>query len=345
MPRPGHRRHRLPRQPGGAAAARPGRPACACSCGRPATAAGSTGSTSSFVEGDVTDRGSVAAARRRHGLGRATAPPWSSSDRVTRRSSSASTSRHAPRARGGRRAGGATPCTSARCRPPDPHRPTSRRRTSGGGPLPGPSVYEDTKRRAHELHARSPSRVRRCASRCRAGSTATATPAPWRTSSPPTRAEPIPIGYLPEVRQSMVNVDDCADAILRIRTTAADGDEFVVAATPPPSPSGSTSSCGPPGTAAAGLPSTKRLRSLAAPGAKVATWFGQSPTMVPETIAVATHDRRTRATSSAGSSAGQPRPLEVGMQEMVDAIKADDAARRAVGAGHARHPAGAGSSG
>jgi nucleoside-diphosphate-sugar epimerase len=41
---------------------------------------------------------------------------------------------------------------------------------------------------------------------------------------------PLPLGYLPEVQHSTVNVDDCADALVRIAETGTDGDEYVLAA-------------------------------------------------------------------------------------------------------------------
>ena len=69
--------------------------------------------------------------------------------------------------------------------------------------------------------------------------------------------------------------------------------------------------------------------SLAKPGAKVAEWFGQSPTMVPETVAVATHDSAYTGDKLRRELGWNPRSLDAGMQEMVDAIKAADAAKRA----------------
>jgi nucleoside-diphosphate-sugar epimerase len=140
----------------------------------------------------------------------------------------------------------------------------------------------------------------------------------------------IPVGYLPDVRQSMVNVDDCADALLRIADAGHDGDEFVVVAQTT--------------TIAEWLDiivraaghreprwylSTERVRSLAGPGATVASWFGQSPDMVRETIAVATHDASYTGDKLRRQLGWSPRSLEQGMQEMVDAILAEAAATKA----------------
>jgi nucleoside-diphosphate-sugar epimerase len=191
-------------------------------------------------------------------------------------------------------------------------------------------LYEDTKRRAHEL-AR--------AMAVDGASVRIAMPGGiYGFGDSSTMADliaaytrwPIPFGYLPEVRQSMVNVDDCADALLRIADSAHDGDEFVVAA--------DTTSIGEwldMIVAAAGhrpprfTLRTARLRSIAGPLARLAAWFGQSPTMVPETIAVATHDSSYTGDKLRRELGWNPRSLDVGMQEMVDAIRDADAAKRA----------------
>jgi nucleoside-diphosphate-sugar epimerase len=191
-------------------------------------------------------------------------------------------------------------------------------------------LYEDTKRRAHEL-------ARELAAA--GASVRIAMPGGiYGFGDRSTMADliavytrwPIPFGYLPEVRQSMVNVDDCADALLRIADGGHDGDEFVVAA--------DTTSIGEwleIIVAAAGHRSlrftlrTARVRSLAGPLARIATWFGQSPTMVPETIAVATHDSSYTGDKLRRELGWTPRSLEDGMQEMVDAIRDADAAKRA----------------
>jgi nucleoside-diphosphate-sugar epimerase len=191
-------------------------------------------------------------------------------------------------------------------------------------------LYEDTKRRAHEL-ARAMAvdgasvRIAMPGGIYGFGDTSTmaqliAAYGRW----------PIPVGYLPDVRQSMVNVDDCADALLRIADAGRDGDEFVVVAQTT--------------TIAEWLDiivragghreprwylSTERLRSLAGPGATVASWFGQSPAMVRETIAVATHDASYTGDKLRRELGWKPRSLEQGMQEMVDAIKAEAAAAKA----------------
>jgi nucleoside-diphosphate-sugar epimerase len=41
---------------------------------------------------------------------------------------------------------------------------------------------------------------------------------------------PTPVGYMPELVQSLVNVDDCADALLLIAERGSDGDEYLVSA-------------------------------------------------------------------------------------------------------------------
>jgi dihydroflavonol-4-reductase len=197
-------------------------------------------------------------------------------------------------------------------------------------PEPRDVIYEDTKRRAHE-YARSliadgaSIRIAMPGGIYGYGDSSTmadliAAYARW----------PIPIGYLPEVRQSMVNVDDCADAILRMADRAKGGDEFVVV-----SDTATIAEWLDVIVGAAGhrkpmvYLSTSLLRSLAGPGGKVAEWFGQSPTMVPETVAVATHDSSYTGDKLRRELGWSPRALDVGMQEMVDAIKAADVAKRA----------------
>lgn len=141
---------------------------------------------------------------------------------------------------------------------------------------------------------------------------------------------PIPIGYLPEVRQSTVAVEDCADALVRIADRGQDGDEFVVVAeavTVAEWLKVITDAAGHRGPVAY-LPSNW-VRAMAKPGAKVAAWFGLPPSMVPETVAVATHDSAYRGDRLRRELGWDPRPLAHGMQAMVDAIKADEARKRA----------------
>jgi dihydroflavonol-4-reductase len=141
----------------------------------------------------------------------------------------------------------------------------------------------------------------------------------------------LPIGYLPEIRQSTVNVDDCADALLRIADDGKDGEEYVVVAEAVSMKDWLDLICvgaghRPPSIY---LP-TKVVRALGVPGNKVAGWLGQSDTMVAETVAVATHDCAYTGAKLRRELGWSPRPLDQGMAEMAAAIQADLAAERAV---------------
>lgn len=150
---------------------------------------------------------------------------------------------------------------------------------------------------------------------------------------------PLPLGYLPEVRQSIVNVDDCADAILRIAEGGVDGGEYIVVADVVTIADWLDIIC-----RAAGrrgplvhLP-TAWVRALAVPGAKVAAWLGQPPEMVPETVAVATHDSAYSGEKLRRELGWSPRSVEQGMAEMTREIKrAEQERRRARRAERGRH--------
>ncbi len=144
---------------------------------------------------------------------------------------------------------------------------------------------------------------------------------------------PIPIGYLPEVRQSIVNVDDCAEAVVRIADEGVDGGEYIVVADVVTIADWLRIIC-----RAAGrrgplvyLP-TSWVRGLAVPGAKVASWLGQAPEMVTETVAVATHDSAYSGTKLRRELGWAPRSVEQGMAEMVAAIKRAERERRVAAA-------------
>ncbi len=142
---------------------------------------------------------------------------------------------------------------------------------------------------------------------------------------------PVPIGYLPDVRQTTVNVEDCADGLVRILDGGPelDGQEFIlgseavfiadwlaiicqVAGRRPPM---------------VNLP-TSWVRAMGRPGARVAGWFGQSPEMVTETVAVATHDSAYSGQKLRDQLGWEPRSLEEGMRDMVDAMRAERVSRR-----------------
>lgn len=141
---------------------------------------------------------------------------------------------------------------------------------------------------------------------------------------------PMLVGYLPEVRQSTVNVEDCANALLRIADEGIDGGEYIVAAgahTVREWLSFIARGAGhrPPMVY---LP-TRAVRALAGPSGKVAGWIGRSPTMIPEIVAVATHDSAYRGDKLRRELGWTPRDLQTGMAEMAQQIQAEAAAARA----------------
>lgn len=140
---------------------------------------------------------------------------------------------------------------------------------------------------------------------------------------------PLPLGYLPEVRQCTVNVDDCADAVLRIADDGKDGEEYIVVAEAVTLKEwidliATSAGHRPP---LLYMPTTV-VRSLGGPGGKVMGWLGKSPTMVPETVAVATHDSAYSGEKLRTELGWRPRTLAEGMREMAAQIRADDRAAR-----------------
>lgn len=196
---------------------------------------------------------------------------------------------------------------------------------------PGPldAVYEETKREAH-LHAReligagAPVRIVMPGGIYGYGDQS--------TMADLIRAYglwPLPLGYLPEIRQSTVDVDDCADAVVAVGDDPRDGEEWVIAA------EAVTIADWLRLIAAAGehrppvvnLPA-RWVRALGRPGGTLASWLGQSPTMVPETVAVATHDSAYTGDKARRELGWDPRPLAQGMQEMVGALRVEAEERR-----------------
>jgi dihydroflavonol-4-reductase len=139
---------------------------------------------------------------------------------------------------------------------------------------------------------------------------------------------PMLVGYMPEVRQSTVNVDDCADALLLIANEGTDGEEYIVVSEAVTIKEWLVLiTAGAHRRAPLVYLPTRTVRSLGAPSGKVMGWLGKSPTMIPETIAVATHHS---AFSGAKLRAlgWDPRPLDVGMKQMAAQIRTEARERR-----------------
>ena len=140
----------------------------------------------------------------------------------------------------------------------------------------------------------------------------------------------LPLGYFPEIRQSTVHVDDCADALLRVADRGVDGGEYVVVAETVEIREWLTliaqgGGHRPPRW----YISTQMVRRLGGPAGKVSAWFGRSPTEVPETIAVATHDCAYTGAKLRTELGWEPRSLADGMAEMARGLQAEQAEARA----------------
>lgn len=133
---------------------------------------------------------------------------------------------------------------------------------------------------------------------------------------------PMLVGYMPEVRQSTVNVDDCADALMLIADQGVDGDEYIVVSEAVTIREWLVLiTAGAHRRAPVVYLPTKTVRALGPPSGKVMARLGRSPTMVSETIAVATH--HSAYTGAKLRAMGwDPRPLDVGMNQMASQIQA-----------------------
>jgi dihydroflavonol-4-reductase len=134
---------------------------------------------------------------------------------------------------------------------------------------------------------------------------------------------PTPIGYLPELMQSLVNVDDCADALVRIAERGHDGGEYLISADVvtfrrwfeliaagagrrPPS---------------VYVP-TRAVRRVGAMAGSLARWKPGHLDLVVETVAIATRHQAFSGRRLRDELGWQPRSLGEGMAEMAAAIRA-----------------------
>lgn len=140
---------------------------------------------------------------------------------------------------------------------------------------------------------------------------------------------PIPVGYMPEMVHSVVNVDDCADGLVRIAERANDGDEFVLASETvtlarwfelfcrgagrrPPSVYVPTSAL------RSITPALDRLDRLGVPGSAMAL----------ETLAMATRHLAYSGEKARRELGWAPRSLEQGMAELAAALQAERQVQR-----------------
>ena len=187
-------------------------------------------------------------------------------------------------------------------------------------PEPPVAVYEATKRAAHEVArglAADGARVRIATPGGIYGADDTSTMAQLIDAF---AQWPLVMGYLPDVRQSLVQVDDAADAVVRIATSGVDGGEYLVVSEAVTLREWLTSISGAGGHHGPRLwMSTALARRLAGPGGRVASRLGAPPELVPELVAVATHDSAFTGRRLRTELQWSPRPLAQGMIEMAAA--------------------------
>lgn len=187
-------------------------------------------------------------------------------------------------------------------------------------PDPPVAVYEATKRAAHE-HARdlaaSGARVRIAAPGGIYGADDTSTMAQLIDAF---AQWPLLLGYLPDVRQSLVQVDDAAEALVRIATDGVDGREYILVSEAVTLREWLTLISAAGGHHGPRLwMSTKLAQRLAGPGGRLAARLGSPPDLVPELVAVATHDSAFSGGRLRAELQWSPRPLAQGMIEMAAA--------------------------
>jgi dihydroflavonol-4-reductase len=150
---------------------------------------------------------------------------------------------------------------------------------------------------------------------------------------------PIVVGYMPEMTHSVVNVDDCADGLVRIAERGSDGDEFILASETitlagwfelfchgagkrPPAVYVPTSAL------RATMPLLQRLERLGVPSAA----------MLRETISMATRHIAYSGAKARRELGWQPRSLAQGMDELAAALLVEREVDR-IAAARRRHRA------
>lgn len=148
---------------------------------------------------------------------------------------------------------------------------------------------------------------------------------------------PTPVGYMPELVQSLVNVDDCATALRLIAERGNDGDEFLLCADAVPFRDwfemiAYGAGRRPP---VAYVP-TNAVRWSSRPAATLARWFRASPEMVIDTVEIATRHQAFSGDKARAELGWAPRSLRQGMVEMCGAIRRDNDRKRAGARGASR---------
>ena len=140
---------------------------------------------------------------------------------------------------------------------------------------------------------------------------------------------PTPLGYLPDMVQSLVNVDDCAQAVALIGEIGRDGEEYLLCADAVPFREWFELIAAGAGRRApfAYVP-TRVVRWSSRPASTVARWLGANPVMLTETIEIATRHQAFSGQKARRELGWSPRSLRQGMTEMCGAIRRDNDRRR-----------------
>lgn len=140
---------------------------------------------------------------------------------------------------------------------------------------------------------------------------------------------PTPVGYMPELVQSLVNVDDCATGLRLIAERAHDGDEFILCADSVPFRTWFELIAEGAGRRAPfGFVPTSWVRRASRPVAGVLRRTGGNPGMVTDTVAMATRHLAFSGDKARRELGWEPRDLRRGMTEMCGAIRMEKERRR-----------------
>jgi nucleoside-diphosphate-sugar epimerase len=140
---------------------------------------------------------------------------------------------------------------------------------------------------------------------------------------------PVPVGYLPEVVQSTVNVDDCAAGLVAIADHGEDGGEYILSAETPTLAEWFEYFCGAAGRRPPSVyVPTRSLRSLGRMLDRLAALGVPGTAMGAETIALACRHSAYSGARARAELGWSPRTLVRGMEELVAADLADREAER-----------------
>ncbi len=140
---------------------------------------------------------------------------------------------------------------------------------------------------------------------------------------------PTPVGYMPELVQSLVQVDDCADGLHCIAERGADGGEYILCADAVTFRRWfELIARGAGRRAPVAYVPTSAVRASSAPAAALARRFGVDPRVIVDTVEIATRHQAFSGAKARVDLGWRPRPLHQGMAEMCGAIRMEVDRRR-----------------